>query len=322
MGDSGEFRASVTELERVLDSSSPDPAIEAELWESIGRAYAGPLEDVERAERAYRRALAASPGRTAAREALADITAFDPGSHQASVQLHRDLLAEIPAREASWRSLLRIAGHWERTPAAQTCTLVLEALGHRTESPAPGEHTPLLRANSHWSPAIRAGLDLLAARDDADVLPAPRRTADTGESATLREGLARLAGRSWTLSDEQIGELWKRPVDEASLTVEGIARKQRKKLRKSLRNFDSAALRGLDVDAWREALLCEAAAHAVVAGTLTLREALLDLLDCWPATRRLDLHSGGDLGAALQLCDPARALLLRIADATLAGLGL
>ena len=76
------------------------------------------------------------------------------------------------------------------------------------------------------------------------------------------------------------------------------------------------------MDRWREALLCEAAAHAVVAGTLTLREALLDLLDCWPATRRLDLRNGGDLGAALQLCDPARALLLRIADETLAGLGL
>ena len=101
-----------------------------------------------------------------------------------------------------------------------------------------------------------------------------------------------------------------------------MARKQRKKLRKALRNFEPASLRGLGVDTWREAMLCEAAARAVLGRSLPLRDALLDLLQSWPATRRLDLRNGGDLGAALQLCDPARALLLRVADATLAGLGL
>lgn len=322
MGQSGEFQASVTELERVLDASSPDAAIEAELWESIGRAYAGPLENVERAERAYRRALAANPARTAAREALADITAFDPGSHQASVQLHRELLAKLPARESSWRALLRIAEHWERTPPAQTCTLVLQTLGHRTESPPLGDQLPLLRPGPNWSPAIRAGLELLSSREDAELLPTSQRAPDTGESAALRAELSKLAGRSWSLSDEQIRELWRRPVDEASLTVEGVARKSRKRLRKSLRAFDPAPLRGLDVETWREALLCEAAARAVLSRSLPLRDALLDLLTCWPATRRLDVRNGGDLGSALQLCDPARALLLRVADATLAGLGL
>lgn len=322
MGQGGDFRASVTELERVLDATHPDPAVEAELWEAIGRAYAGPLEDVERAERAYRRALAANPERTAAREALADITAFDPGSHQASVQLHRELLAKLPARESSWRSLLRIAQHWERTPAAQTCTLVLQTLGHRTDDPPLEDHVPLLRTGLGADSAVRAALELLAAREEAELLPTPQGDGDACESAPLRAELARVAGRGWALSDEQLEDLWKRPVDEASLTVEGVPRRQRKRLRKALRNFDPVSLRGVRVDAWREALLCEAAARAVQARSLTLREALLALLESWPATRRLDLRNGGELGAALQLCDPARALLLRVADGTLGGLGL
>jgi hypothetical protein len=57
-------------------------------------------------------------------------------------------------------------------------------------------------------------------------------------------------------------------------------------------------------------------------GKLPLRDALLHLLSLWPATSQLDLRSGGDLAAALQLCPPARTLLLRLSDAVMDGIGL
>jgi len=323
LGQAGEFGAAVTELERVLDTGHPEPSVEAEIWEAIGRAYAGPLEDVERAQRAYRRALEANPRRTGAREALADITAFDPASHQESVQLHRELLEALPARPGSWKALARIADHWERTAPSRTCAVVLESLATpRPDAEGADGATPLLREGPAWGAAVQAGLDLLRAREDAELLPGGPRRPDTGESPALRAQLLQIAGSSWSLSNAKIQEVWRRPVDEAALTIEGAPRRARKKLRKALRAFDPAPLRQLEVEAWREAMLCEAAAGAVVSHELTLRDALLDLLDAWPATQRLDLRGGGDLGAAVQLCAPARALLLRIADATLSGLGL
>ena len=48
---------------------------------------------------------------------------------------------------------------------------------------------------------------------------------------------------------------------------------------------------------------------------------MLTLLRIWPATSTLELESGGDLAEALQLCPPAQALLLRVADATMDALG-
>jgi hypothetical protein len=55
---------------------------------------------------------------------------------------------------------------------------------------------------------------------------------------------------------------------------------------------------------------------------MDLRELLLELTGCWPATAELQLRSNGDLAAGVQLCPPARALLLRLGNATIAALGL
>ena len=70
----------------------------------------------------------------------------------------------------------------------------------------------------------------------------------------------------------------------------------------------------------------ELAARAIIEsdrhGVEQLRELLLELTECWPATAELQLRSNGDLAAGVQLCPPARALLLRLGNATIAALGL
>jgi hypothetical protein len=49
---------------------------------------------------------------------------------------------------------------------------------------------------------------------------------------------------------------------------------------------------------------------------------LLELLSAWPTTAKLELRASGDLASAVQLCPPARVLLLRIAAAVIGTLGL
>jgi len=78
----------------------------------------------------------------------------------------------------------------------------------------------------------------------------------------------------------------------------------------------------LEPEAWREQVLGQAAAKLVTTGGVDLRELLLELLECWPATAELQLRNNGDLAAGIQLCPPARTLLLRISHAAIGALGL
>jgi tetratricopeptide (TPR) repeat protein len=321
LGQSGDFRDSVTQLERSLDVASPSKPVEAELWEAIGRAYAGPLEDIERAQRAYRRALEANPLRASAREALADITAFDPGSHGESVELHRDLLEAFPSRRGSWHALKRMADHWARERASMTCARVLSALGEAQTVPAEGPAL-LIRSEDAPNSAVAAATELMLALEEAGALPARGSTAGFPElPAVIGRHLERLAGSSWELHDDQLAVLWREPLDDVALLGEKIPRRARRRMKKALQRIEEAEGRSLDPVIWREELLAQSMAMALTDGQVSLDEALRTLLTLWRTTSHLDLDGGGDLGAALQLCPPARALLLRIADATLAALG-
>jgi len=321
LGQSGDFRDSVTQLERSLDVASPSKPVEAELWEAIGRAYAGPLEDIERAQRAYRRALEANPLRASAREALADITAFDPGSHRESVELHRDLLEAFPSRRGSWHALKRMADHWAREPAAMTCARVLSALGETQTVPGDGPAL-LIRPEDAPNSAVAAATELMLALEEAGALPARGMTAGFAEvPPAIGRHLEKLAGGSWELQDDQLAVLWREPLDDVALLGEKIPRRARRRMKKALQRIEEADGHSLDPAIWREELLAQSMAMALADGQVSLDEALRTLLSLWRTTSHLALDDGGDLGAALQLCPPARALLLRIADATLAALG-
>jgi len=114
-----EWPGNVRELRNAIERAVilwPSPIIEPEAFperiaESAGRGSAimvggdVSVEDIERAQRCYRRALECNPLRQSAREALADTTAFDPAAHRESVEAHKGLLERNPGRRSSWRSL-------------------------------------------------------------------------------------------------------------------------------------------------------------------------------------------------------------------------
>ena len=108
----------------------------------------------------------------------------------------------------------------------------------------------------------------------------------------------------------------------ATATGDDLGRKARKRLKKALRSFDTELLRVLTADLWREQVLGLAAARVLAAGHTELRELLLELLASWPTTAKLELRASGDIASAIALCPPARVLLLRVASAAIAGLGL
>jgi len=323
LGQLEDWRQAVALLERALDVAHPERTVESELWEAIGRAYAGPLEDIERAQRCYRRALECNPLRSSAREALADTTAFDPSAHRESVAAHRELLAANPARRSSWRALERIAEHWKRERAQITCSAVLKAL-----APASGTAAAPQMLLAELGPAgnssVAAASELLLALAEAGAQPASG--ADGAGIPKLSFGLKRevaaIAGSSWGLPDEVLKNAWSQPGEDTGQPGEDLGRRARRRLKRVMRSVDAELLRALEPEVWRAEVLAQAAARLVATSAMDLRELLLELTECWPATAELQLRSNGDLAAGIQLCPPARALLLRLGNATIASLGL
>jgi tetratricopeptide (TPR) repeat protein len=326
LGQVGNFAAAVNQLERVLDATEPPPAVRAELWEAIGRAYAGPLEDLDRAQHCYRRALEASPLRAGAREALADVTAFDPGHHRESLALHRELLAAFPSRPGSWRSLARIAEHWRRADSSRTCAIVLEALGADMEPSADAVGgRPLVAVEGSRVPSLRAASEILSAYAEAASLPSPASSAErvyAQAPEALRRELIALAGEAWELADAELSAQWLLPLGKGERAGEELPRRARRRLRAALESAQPEALRALSAGQWRAELAAQAAARAIASGELALGAALRALIAGWPETSHLRLRSNQELAAAIQSCPPVRGLLLRIADAAIAQLGL
>jgi tetratricopeptide (TPR) repeat protein len=322
LGQARDFRGAVNQLERTLDVVQPSAPVEAELWEALGRAYAGPLEDIERAERCYRRALDCNPLGASAREALADITAFDPAAHRESLRQHLDLLEAFPARVNSWRSLARIASHWKREHVTQTCDVVLDTLGvSRLTSGDDPLPPPLVNVQASAHPVVCGATELLLALEEGGLLPQAEEDPVLGPlPRPIAEAIEGLAGKAWKLSDDTLHGIWCRPFGEGE--AGSIPRRARRRIRRALRSFDLVALGDLQPELWREEIFAQAAAVVVSEGKLWLGDALLHILRLWPATSHLDLRSGGDLGAVSQLCPPARTLLLRVSDAVVEGIGL
>jgi predicted Zn-dependent protease len=321
LGLAGDWKQAASQLESTLVVTDPSEPIQAELWEAIGRAYAGPLEDIERAERCYRRALECNRWHSSAREALADVTAFDPASHPESIRQHRALLEEFPARIGSWRALVRIANYWKRSAVKQTCETVLDTL--TSEGPRGEVALSRLGAAASAPPLIAAATEVMRAFEEGSVLSAsePTPSADTLEGE-ISLAIRNLAGHWWELGDEALRSVWRRAITANATGAAEIRRRARRRIRRALRGIEREALCELDPDSWRAQILAQAAAMVLSEGKHSLADVLLHLLAHWPTTSHLGVCVGGDLGAAVQLCPPARALLLRIRDAALDALGL
>jgi tetratricopeptide (TPR) repeat protein len=322
LGHLEDWGQAVKLLERTLDTAHPERPVEAELWEAVGRAYAGPLEDIERSQRSYRRALECNPLRQSAREALADMTAFDPAAHRESVEAHRGLLERHPGRRSSWRALERIATHWKRERAQKTCVAVLQALGPAGGA-SPLDGPLLVDVSAPADSTVAAATELVLALSEAGALPA---AADPRPyptfAAALEDELRELVGPSWLLSDASLHGVWSQADGDATPAGEDLGFRAKRRLKRALRSFDTEMLRVLGPELWREQVLGQAAARVLAAGRMELRDLLLELLAGWPTTARLELRASGDLASAVQLCPPARVLLLRVAGAVIGTLGL
>src|SRR5262249_13516980 len=269
-------------LEKTLDAAHPDRPVEAELWEAVGRAYAGPLEDIERAQRCYRRSLECNPLRQSAREALADTTAFDPAAHRESVDAHRGLLERHPGRRSSWRSLERIAAHGKRERAQKPCLWVLQAPGRAGGAP-PIEGPLLVELGAPADATVAAATELLLAIHEAAALPPPDATPPIPTpAAPLEQALGALVGPAWKLGDSALRGIFSQGGDDSTRTGDDLGRKARKRVKNALRSFDTELLRVLTPDLWREQILGQAAAGVLAAGQMELRDLLLELLGGWP----------------------------------------
>jgi tetratricopeptide (TPR) repeat protein len=323
LGQVGDWSAAVAALEQAVAVGAPSPALEAELREAIGRAYAGPLEDLERARAEYRRALAKNPPRASVREALADSTAFDPATHAESLALHAALLGDQPSRVGSWRGLGRIAAHQHRESIQLTAEAVLQALSSAADRATHDARPPLVvDLGAAPDPSLAAASDLLAALQDVDALPATLVVAPFNRLPAVVQGeLTEICGRAWQLEDEVLRGLWAQLGDDGESPLQALPWRIRRRLRQALRSPDVSALRRLDPSVWRGDLLARAAARALARRQLTVADALQGLVVSWPATSHVNLHTTGSLAAVAPTCPPARALLGRIADACLSGLG-
>jgi hypothetical protein len=171
-------------------------------------------------------------------------------------------------------------------------------------------------------PALTTASDLLAALEEVDALPATLVTPPNGRlpAAVLAE-LSEIGGRAWQLEDEVLRGLWAQVGDGADAPLQALPWRVRRRLRQALRSPDTAALRRLDPEIWKADLLARAAARALARRQLTVADAIAGLAATWPATTHLDHPAGGSLAAIAPACPPARALLRRIAEGCLTGLG-
>jgi hypothetical protein len=250
------------------------------------------------------------------------MTAFDPAAHRESVEAHRGLLERHPGRRSSWRALERIATHWKRERAQKTCVAVLQALGPAGGA-SPLDGPLLVDVSAPADSTVAAATELVLALSEAGALPA---AADPRPyptfAAALEDELRELVGPSWLLSDASLHGVWSQADGDATPAGEDLGFRAKRRLKRALRSFDTEMLRVLGPELWREQVLGQAAARVLAAGRMELRDLLLELLAGWPTTARLELRASGDLASAVQLCPPARVLLLRVAGAVIGTLGL
>lgn len=334
--------AGFVEAADALAESGADTVPVAPALHQLGRLLAGPLEDLEGAIDAYRRALDAEPDREDVREALAELLAHRPDHWEEAVTRHRELLERDPVRVGSLRALLRIARGRSRSGAVATGLCVLRALGvatpeERAEAPdrpplgagaaagferpdwecarsvahaAAGEIAEALGVGAHAAPE--------APRDDRD--PVARfRAAVTGvEGELAAPALVPLptdeVGQAILLVAQLAADV--EVVRGDGLLVNALAaafgRRARRRVRRLLPETGVGELAAIDFAAWRAELRGIASAAALDATDVPLRAALLAWLDGDGADAPRRLPDEVDVSARVAASPEARALLRRI----------
>ncbi len=275
----------------------------AELLFERGRLLAGPLEDVEGALDAYRRARELAPERLDLREALGSLLAQSPASQaDARAELSAVLRAE-PLRATALRRLSQLQRAGGAARDADRGMALLRALG----ASSPGERSAAPetlgfaiggeRLDVEADEAMREAI-LAVAGDWAELLPKAESLGSEGEApeasiahiqsawtaaqrALAGAPLAALSPDAFARGAEALVRTALGTAASLAASRDALAIAERmsgraiRRLRRALGGIDADTLRRFDFDAWTAALCGLALASAVDRCDGDLRAALL-----------------------------------------------
>jgi tetratricopeptide (TPR) repeat protein len=325
-----------------------DPGALSRVFLQLGRLLAGPLESMEGAIEAYRRAVSLNPELQEAREALAGLLVHTPVLRDEAVALHRALLEQDPTRTASLRALLHTARERGATRTVRNGLAILQALGVIS----PEERESVGDGRLAFRIALRPALSKepwerlrLAARQAADALAealhaSHRAQEPPSEDPVVRYQTARLAAEAELaapalvpLSEDELGEtlrlLARLTLDPESVRGDGnlvnalsntVGRRLRRRLKRAFGDTDPSRFDAIDFAAWRAELRALGAATALDASGGDLRAALLALLADGTEIEVQALAPEADLTPWVASCPEARDLLGRVVRAWTEGL--
>jgi tetratricopeptide (TPR) repeat protein len=332
----GDWRGAADALDAfVAGHPGDDPLGLAEALQQLGRLRAGPLEDVEGAIAAYRRAVELAPDELELRAMLAQLLAHRPDDWREALAHLASVLSQAPTHLPCLRSALGIARSHAAAAAPHGLAL-LRGLGAAT--PAELELAPTafdLRLGGDagledaLSETLRQAVQALS-DEIGQALEAPRGPAPAPEG----DGFARfraavLAAEAelgapglLPLPSERVGDVLECLValagDLDPATASGsvlnalsaaLGRRARRRLRRLLEDVSPEAVRALDVDRWRSEVRALAAARAVDTTGCDLRTALLTLVCERGDESPRDIPDSVDLSPRVDACPEARSLL-------------
>ncbi len=337
---SGDWVEADAVLSRFIDDH-PDPESPtlAQVHLERGRLLAGPLEDVEPAIEAYRRALSLQPDLRVATTALAGLLMHSNDRWRDALALHREILESSPTTAGSLRALAQIARQRGQTDTEEGALTVLHALGLASpqESDTPSNR---LRLSIHPGPPmsdpeaerlrriahqLREELDealndkgrpLPICRDDSISEAIQQITAIESELSAPR--IARLEFDDRKDLFTEIAALFLDPGGNGGSSRyrddldRSIGRWTRRKVRRIVEETSLAEIEAFDHQAWGDDLLAIAAAQAIDRNGGELQTILQALLVLDDDEQSPSPAEGSEIGTRASASEPARRLLIRI----------
>jgi hypothetical protein len=276
----------------------------APVLNHLGRLLAGPLESIDDAIDTYREALACDPSLDSARASLAELLAHRPELWEEAIERHTELLEKNPARVASLRAMIRVAGRRGFDSRVSAGLAILRGLGAATPEElesAPEAWRPDVEPAVFQNPVWEAVRRM--AREAAEELGAALGTGspDIGNTSATSPRLRFRGAVTAAEAELTAPALLPLPVSELSAamslthqlafeeeSVSGdghlvnelsrhLGRRTRKRLRRVLEGVSAEQIAEVDYEAWRAEL-------RGLAGTLALRNSgvsLRDALSAW-----------------------------------------
>ncbi len=319
----------------------------ADVLQQLGRLLAGPLEDVDGAISAYRRALDLDPGRIDTRAALAEFLSHRLEDRNEALAHHEALLREDPTHASSLRVLLRIAREQRNEAAIATGLGVLRALGiaspRELEEEAPNTiiHCAGQRelADPLWEKLRWIASE--ASREIAQALeasPSPSVDGRADPASAFRAAAIAAEGELSAaalvpLTEQELGEVLTVTaaiaLDPEQVNGDGrllnamstaIGRRLRRRIRKILAGESLERIGAVDFGAWRTEVRALASAVALDQTDGDLRTALAVLISEESDRPVLDLPADADLTPYVAAYPLAQSLMRRIVHSWLASL--